>query len=569
MKNASMNKIKIFLIIILVGSFQCQLNAQTIPVGAVGLEDYYRRAQLLGQADSSISLMIRPILPKLSFRAKDVFYQDSTEKRYDLLNTQSVYRSKDGKLTVSLLPVNVQTQINSHHPYGWNDGAMIPAKGFQTLLSGGLYLEYGMLSVQFKPEVNLAVNGKFDTFHPDTYGIIVARYYDFYNNVDLPARFGNNEIGKAYWGQSSIRLNYKDLSFGLSTENLWWGPGMRNSLLMSNSAPGFKHLTLNTRKPIKTVIGSFEGQLIAGKLENSGYGVLQPEWLYFGSSLYVPKPDNWRYLSGLALTWQPKWVPGLFFGLTRSSQLYHNDLSKFGDYLPFFSSSNKLGVDDALDNKRDNRSSVFMRWLWPEEQAEIYFEYGKNNSTGNARNQALDAARNRAYIFGLRKMLPFNKSRNENLLISIEATQLQETNPADIRNADSWYVNKYVRQGYTNRGEVLGAGIGPGGNSQTVDVSWVKGLKRLGIQLERYVHNNDFYFYAYENDKDSRRHWTDLSLAFNGEWNYKNFIFNAKLMGVNSLNYQWYLFQGPNDDVNISGKDAFNVQMQAGLTYRF
>jgi hypothetical protein len=338
---------------------------------------------------------------------------------------------------------------------------------------------------------------------------------------------------------------------------------------MSNSAPGFKHLTLNTREPIKTAVGSFEGQLIAGRLENSGYGVLQPEWLYFGSSLYVPKPDNWRYLSGLALTWQPKWVPGLFLGLTRSSQLYHNDLSKFGDYLPFFSSSNKLGVDEALDNKRDNRSSVFMRWLWPEEQAEMYFEYGKNNTTGNARNQALDAARNRAYIFGLRKMLPFNKSRNENLLISIEATQLQETNPTDIRNANSWYVNNYVRQGYTNRGEVLGAGIGPGGNSQTVDVSWVKGLKRLGIQLERYVHNNDFYFYAYENDRDSRRHWTDLSVAFNGEWNYKNFIFNAKLMGVNSLNYQWYLFQGPNDDVNISGKDAFNVQMQAGLTYRF
>jgi hypothetical protein len=560
---------KIILSLLLLVCLQNSLYAQSLPVGSVALEDYYRKAQLLGQVDSSVSFMIRPILPTLSFRAKDVFYQDSTEQRYNLINTPSVYRSKNGKVNVSLLPLNIQTQINSHHPYGWNDGAMIPAKGFQTLLSAGVYLEYGMLSVQFRPEIDLAVNGKFDTFHPDTYGIIVARYYDIYNNIDLPARFGNKEIGKAYWGQSSIRLNYDALSFGLSTENLWWGPGMRNSLLMSNTAPGFKHLTLNTRKPVKTPIGSFEGQIIAGKLENSGYGVLDPEWDYFGSSLLVAKPNNWRYLSGLALTWQPKWVPGLFLGITSSSQLYHNDLSKFGDYLPFFSSSNKPGLDASLDDKRDNRSSVFMRWLWPEEQAEIYFEYGKNNSTGDTRNQLLDAARNRAYVFGMRKMLPFNKSRNENLLISIEATQLQETNPADIRNADSWYVNKYVRHGYTNRGEVLGAGIGPGGNSQTVDISWVKGLKRLGIQLERYVHNNDFYFYAYENDKDSRRHWTDLSMSLNGEWNYKNFIFNAKAMGVHSLNYQWYLYQGPNDDVNISGKDAFNLQMQAGLTYRF
>lgn len=563
-----MKIIKIILTFIVLIHFQYQLVAQTIPVGTVGLDDYYRRAQLLGEADSSVSLMIRPIFPKLSFKSKDVFYQDSLEKRYDLINNSGIYRSKNGKLEISLLPLSIQTQFNSDHPYGWNDGAMIPAKGVQTLLSAGVFLHYGILTVQFRPELDYAANTKFSTLNPDTYGIIVAKYYDYYNNIDLPARFGNKEYSKAYWGQSSIRLNYKDVSFGLSSENLWWGPGIRNSLLMSNSAPGFKHITLNTIKPIRTAIGSFEGQLIAGRLENSGYGVLEPEMDFFSSSLYVPKPNDWRYISGLTLTWQPKWVPGLFFGLTRSSQLYANDLSKFGDYLPFFSSTTKVSADQAFE-KRDNRSSLFMRWLWPEEHAEVYFEYGHNNNTGDQRNQALEPARNRAYIFGLRKMLPFNKSRNENILISIEATQLQETNPTDIMNADSWYVNKYVRQGYTNRGEVLGAGIGPGANLQTLDVSWVKGLKRLGLQFERYVHNNDLYIYTYENNQDSRRHWTDLSVAINGEWNYRNFIFNAKLMGVKSLNYQWYLYEDPNVFYTPNGKDAFNAQLQAGLTYRF
>lgn len=563
-----MKIIKTILAFTILISFQYTLVAQTIPVGAVALDDYYRRAQLLGEADSSVSLMVRPIFPKLSFKAKDVFYQDSTERRYNLMNTSSVYRSKNGKLEVSLLPLSIQTQFNTDHPYGWNDGAMIPAKGLQTLLSAGVFLHYGILTVQFRPELDYAANTKFTTFNPDTYGINVAKYYDYYNNVDLPVRFGAKQYSKAYWGQSSIRLNYKDVSLGLSSENLWWGPGIRNSLLMSNTAPGFKHLTLNTIKPIKTAIGSFEGQLIAGRLENSGYGVLEPEWQYFSSSLYVPKPNDWRYVSGLTATWQPKWVPGLFLGLTRSSQLYGNDLSKFGDYLPFFSSTTKVNADQPLD-KRDNRSSLFMRWLWPEEHAEIYFEYGHNNNTGDQRDQALEPSRNRAYIFGLRKMLPFNKSRNENLMISVEATQLQETNVSDINNANSWYVNKYIRQGYTNRGEVLGAGIGPGANSQTLDISWVKGLKRLGIQLERYVHNNDLYLYTYQINSDARRHWTDLSVAMNGEWNYKNFIFNAKLMGVKSLNYQWYLFEGPTDPVWVNGKDAFNVQMQAGITYRF
>lgn len=562
-----MKIIRILLAFILFLPFQYKLAAQTIPVGTVTLDDYYRRAQLLGEADSSVSLMIRPIYPKLSFNAKDVFYQDSLEKHYNLLNNSGIYRSKNGKLELSLLPLSIQTQFNTDHPYGWNDGGMIPAKGFQTLLSGGVFLHYGLLTVQFRPEVDYAANTKFNTFTAP-FEIITARYYDFYNNIDLPVRFGKNQYSRAYWGQSSIRLNYKDVSFGLSSENLWWGPGIRNSLLMSNSAPGFKHITLNTIKPIKTAIGSFEAQLIAGRLENSGYGVLEPELTYFSSSLFVPKPNNWRYISGLTATWQPKWVPGLFFGLTRSSQLYADDLSKFGDYLPFFSSTTKTNSDEPLE-KRDNRSSVFMRWLWPEEKAEIYFEYGHNNNNGDQRNQALEPAKNRAYIFGLRKMLPFNASRNENIMVSIEATQLQETNTADILNADSWYINKYVRQGYTNKGEVLGAGIGPGANLQTLDVSWVKGLKRLGIQLERYVHNNDLYNYTYVYNQDSRRHWTDLSIAFNGEWNYKNFIFNAKMTGVKSLNYQWYLYQGPNDPSTINGMDAFTLQIQTGLSYRF
>lgn len=563
-----MRNIKITITCILLVVFYGKLSAQSLPVGTVAVEDYYRRAQLLGKADSSVSFMVRPIFPKLNFKAKDVFYQDSTEIRYNFIDYQNTYKSKIGKFSAILLPLTVQTQFNSHNPYGWNDGAMIPAKGLQTLMSAGVYMEYGILSIQFRPEVDLAVNGKFDTFDKNHYEVIAARYYDFYNNIDLPARFGNNEYSKAYWGQSSIRLNYKDLSFGLSTENLWWGPGIRNSLLMSNTAPGFKHLTLNTRKPIKTPIGSFEAQIIAGRLEGSGYGVLEPERTFFGNDLYVPKSKDWRYLSGLVVTWQPKWISGLFLGMTKSAQLYSKDLSKFSDYVPFFSSTTKVNADEPVE-KKDARGSIFMRWLWPEENAEIYFEYGNNNSTGDTRFQILEPERNRAYIFGLRKMLPFNKSRNENLLISIEATQMQETKPIDIRNADSWYVNKYVRHGYTNRGEVLGAGIGPGGNLQSVDVSWVKGLKRLGIQLERYVHNNDFYFYAYEDSQDPRRHWTDLSLAANAEWNFKNFVFNAKLQAIKSLNYQWYLLQKPTDPIWVNGKDVFNVQLQAGLSYRF
>jgi hypothetical protein len=555
------------LVLLFLGSFAV-VKGQSIPVGSIALEDYYRRQQLLGNLDSTVSFTVRPLIPSRSFQIKEAVYPDSTEERHNLMNVESQFTSGDGKFKAQFLSLNLQTQYNSHHPYGWNDGAMIPAKGLQTLISAGIYAEYGPLTIQFMPELVFAANSAFDTFNKNHYDIITARYYDFYNNIDLPARFGKSAYNKAYWGQSSIRLNYESLSFGLSTENLWWGPGMRNSLLMSNNAPGFKHLTLNTRKPIKTPVGSFEGQIIAARVENSGFGVLEPERDHFSNPLYLAKRDDWRYLAGLVLTWQPKWVPGLFLGLTRSSQNYSKDLNKFGEYLPFFSSKKQNNADEAI-SKRDQRNSYFMRWLWPEEHAEIYFEYGRNNYSGDGKDLMLEPAVSRAYVFGLRKLFPFGSRKDESLMFNIEVTQMQETDLDKVKAAKGWYTSSHIRHGYTNRGEVLGAGIGPGANLQSLEVSWVKGLKRLGLQFERYVHNNDFYYYAYYDSKDWRRHWTDLSLAAVGEWNYKNLIFNAKLQGINSLNYQWYLKQEAGEPYTRPGVDAFNLQVQAGLTYRF
>lgn len=546
------------------------IKAQTLPVGSVANEDYYRRFQLLGKSDSNVSFMVRPVFPQI---LADGLYADPNDQIKDKTSSQ-LFGTQNGKASIILLPVSMQNQTNSHHPYGWNDGAMIPAKGLQTLISGGIYAKYGVLSVQLKPEFITAANSYFESFNKDHYDVIFARYYDFYNNVDLPVKFGTKSYTRFYWGQSSIRVNHKSFSFGVSTENLWWGPGIRNSLLMSNSAPGFPHLTLNTIEPVKTGIGSFEGQLIAGRLVGSGFAPLYPDDMsYLGVSLYKPKPEQWRYMSGIVITWQPKWVPGLFLGYSQSAQSYGKDLNGVKDYLPFFSSISNVNAQDVPINKRDTRNSTFARWLWPDEHAEVYFEFGRNNYSGNLRQVLLEPDVSRAYIFGLRKLMMTNKANNEGILISAEATQMQETSVNNILNGLGWYINKNITQGYTYKGESLGAGIGPGANLQSLDVSWVRGLKRLGLQMERYAHNNDFYYYAYIDTQDWRRHWVDLSVALSGEWDYKNFIFNGKIQGIQSLNYQWYLDptlnRNPGDPYYVSGINKFNLQLQAGLTYRF
>ena len=61
----------------------------------------------------------------------------------------------------------------------------------------------------------------------------------------------------------------------------------------------------------------------------------------------------------------------------------------------------------------------------------------------------------------------------------------------------------------------------------------------------------------------------DMSIAANGEWNYKNFIVNARLQATHAYNYKWYLKEHPGDPYVVNGIDATNIQLQIGMSYRF
>ncbi|MXV51717.1 hypothetical protein GS399_12100 [Pedobacter sp. HMF7647] len=553
----------------------CRLFAQSLPVGTPLLEDYLRRQQLLNEVDSSLSFSVRPLFQSDIKGLNDV-YQDSILKDNTFLKFNGSASFDSGRGVIKLLPLNWQQQYNSNYPYGWNDGSMIPAAGYQTVVSGGFFAKYGPLSVQLRPEFVWAQNQYFEGFPNEHYDEIWAAYYSTTLNViDNPERFGTSSYSKANWGQSSVRLTFDPVSLGISNENLWWGPGVRNSLLMSNNAAGFKHITLNTSKPIRSYIGSFEGQIVAGKLENSGMFPPEINRVFNGSVLYQPKRDEWRYFTGYVFTYQPKWVPGLTLGMTRAFQMYHSDVHGFGDYFPLFQAFQKIDTDE-YNKERDQLTSLFFRWLWTDAKAEIYAEYGRNDHAEDFRDFILEPDHTRAYLLGFRKAIPLNKHKDEYILTSVELTQMDQSANRTIRDGGAWYVHSQIRQGYTNQGQVLGAGIGPGGNLQSVDVSWFSGLKHLGVQFERYLHNNDFYYYAYSTyspyskTNDPRRHWVDLNYSVYGEWNFKNLLLNAKLTAVHSLNYEWFLYDRPEEySFFKSGWDSHNFAAQLGVSYRF
>lgn len=545
--------------------------AQTVPVGTPVIEDYYRLLQLNGELDSSISFSLRPLTASaLSKMAGDnIFRPDTNRRDSSWLKWNGIETFQRGKGGLMLLPISWEQQVSSHHPYGWNDGSMIPARGYQTRFSGGFFAKYGPLSIQLRPEFIFARNRNFKGFNTEHASITWFYYYSTYLNLtDIPERFGEGSYTKANWGQSSVRLNFEPISLGISNENLWWGPGKRSSLIMSNNAPGFKYLTLNTTRPVSTPIGSFEGQMIAGRLENSGYLPQEVNRVYEGSFLYNPKRDDWRYLSGLTFIYQPKWVPGLFLGLNRVFQMYHNDMDgKLDDYIPFLQPFQKEKTQEG-DKQRDQLASVFLRYLLREAKAEIYFEYGRNDHSENIRDFLMQPEHSRAYIAGFSKVFPIGRKKDEYIMANLEVTQLSQPSTSLMRDAGSWYVHGQIRQGYTNEGQVLGAGIGPGSNLQSFDVSWYGGLRRLGLRFERYIHNNDFYFASFEHTMDYRKRWVDLSVSALGSWNYKNLLFNADISFVRSLNYQYWFVDRAGLWWN-PGRDLLNFQGKIGIMYRF
>jgi len=583
-KNNEMRK-KYLLFLILLMAIQIGVNfnlkAQSLPVGIPGLEDAYRRAQLLGLVDSSTSFCARPFFPTLSLQTKDGFDPFNTLDSNRFTKFNGIFKLGGDKILIKLLPVTMINQYNSKHPEGLNDGAMIPSRGFQTMISAGVYAQYGPLSIQLRPEIVSAANQDYEGFPHRTDPAVDAHlwyemYYSNFNRIDLPERFGEKSYNRIFWGQSSIRLTNGPISLGVSTENLWWGPGLRNSLVMTNNAPGFTHFTFNTVKPIKTYIGSFEGQIIAGRLNNSGFYPPDTTLNYQGGpQFYQAKPNDWRYINGIVLSYQPKWVPGLFLGGTRTFQVYEKSMGNslgnmnIGDILPIFTTfaagKYKDGVLQA--RKREQLMSFFMRWVWLKANGEVYFEYGRKDYFWNIQDLEVEPSYSGAYILGFRKLMPFLSRKNEYIQVTLELTQLAMSPTTTNRNGTSWYLSDIVKAGYTNQGQLLGAGIGPGSNSQTLNVSWVKGVKQLGIQLERFVHNNDYQHFPIG---DIRNHWVDLSATINGNWDYKNLVFSATLGFVNSLNYEW-LFDAPPPPAffTTKGNDVFNLHSQFGLTYRF
>jgi hypothetical protein len=489
-------------------------SAQSLPIGQPGTDDMLRVLQLEGKIDASHSFTARPFIYNKQLNREELLnmidssiYNELAEKSF--ANQQIVF---------GVLPVGFTTKFNSHHPYGWNDQGMIMAKGLQTSFTGGAYGKIGPLSFQVQPEFVYAANSTYE----------ITPGYGFNSG---------KSFSKFYPGQSFIRLNLGPVSLAASTENLWWGPGQFSSLLMSNNAPGFQHLTFHTNRPLKTAIGSFEGQIVVGQLKEDTAAAFENKYL---------KPFNpinkERYFNGMVLTYQPKWMKGFFLGVTRTVDMYVEDQKKMqasfiSKYLPVLAGSSPDANANLISTPSDGAFSLFTRWLLPKHQAEFYLEYGYNDFKQNMRDFTTNANHSSAFIAGFKKIV--NLKNDQLLDISGEITQMAQTTSYIVRDAGNWYEHNQIKQGLTFQNQILGAGSGKGNNVQTFQAKKIKGFEYVGIKFQRIQQDPKGLRGSLNTIGMGDYQWNDLALGLLGQKRWGKILLNGEMQFVNSKNYGW------------------------------
>jgi len=548
--------------ILIIFFFSSLLQSQSIDINNDFNYSLIKKSILLGEINPNISLNIRPIQTK---SISNLF-----ENKFKTLYSNNTIQIKS-------LGIDYFVEYNSHHPYNRNNGTMIPNRGYQHIISPGLYFKIGPLSIQLKPEHHFAENRNFDVFWDGHDPYVWSKRYKLWNKIDMPERFGNKSHNKTTFGQSSIKFNWNKISLGISNENIWWGPALRNSIMMSNNAEGFKHITFNSNEPIITPFGNFEWQLISGRLENSGFEPTGSDYEYAGTRLYVPKInqrgdlDDWRYLQGLIISYSPKWIDGLSIGFIRWVQMYsalvegrYPWLDGSPKYFPVF--QNLFRKNDKFENyeaQTNQAAGLFLNWIWRDSNAQFYLEFHHNDSKQNLRDLLLDSDHSRAATIGIQKVFKLN---NSDFIFHWEWTQMEQNASRLVRNAGSWYEHSWVFDGYTNKGEVLGSSIGPGSNSHYLSISKINKNEKIGLGIEVVDQDNDFYHEAFASAKDQRRYWKDFNLHIDLNKSFKRIEISSKLVFIRSLNYQWEI----DDTVGPyyqPGRDVNNFHVNLKISY--
>lgn len=384
----------------------------------------------------------------------------------------------------SILDPVIDATWNSQIPFSMNDGALWAGRGLSSRLTAGARANLGPLHVQLAPEFMYSQNRPVPLLPSNIAGRsdFALPYHSGPVSIDLPFRFGSESFTIVDLGQSAVWAALNVIDIGASTENQWWGPGIQNALVMSNNAPGIPHAFVRTNRPVHTDIGDFEAKLIAGGLTES---------LYFDRD----SSNDRRSISGIVATYSPSLEPNFSIGAARtvySPAPRSSDVTSHALDALFRGSTQRPDSTHTGASTFDQMLSLFARWVFPQNGFEVYGEWARMLPPSGLRQLLVDPQYTRGYTVGMQ--VAGNVQRDALLRFQAEATFLDQTPPTRAGDTLSFYTSRDVPQGYTQRGQLIGAAIGPGGSSQFLALDYMPRWWDVGIFAQRIRWDDDVYY---------------------------------------------------------------------------
>lgn len=508
--------------------------------------DFRRAAQLMRRAP------LRPYLIRRTSTEWRAPYCERTGNELWDTRLEDSDPSTQG-LEFELLPVQLGFTHNSTYPDSRNNGALWAGRGLSGVVTLGATLEWGPLSLAFAPQILYHQNRDFETRKvPLPPGTSPFAHPWLGRMIDWPVRHGGESFSVNDLGQSYIRLDTHGLTLGLSNENLWWGPAAHYPLMMSNSAPGFPHLFLGTSDPVMTPIGGFEVQLIWGRLEESDY--------------FDGDPDNdHRLLASIVLDYEPRWLPGLYLGAARSflRTIPPEGLSAYEWLIEPYRDIRENPTEDTDGFSDDQLFSIFARWAFPEVGFEVYAEWGREDHWGTWDDLVREPDHSQAYMLGFQKVTEAGAPERW-VRIYGELVHLQASLPQyNTRGISSFYTHSRVSQGYTHRGQLLGAGIGPGSDAQILGADLINERGLFGLYLERARYDDDSYYRTWTRFYAMNGHDVEIRAGLRQMIRVGEFDISWRLSRAKRYNRHFLRLDGANWDLLTE----HNTHFQLGVSW--
>jgi hypothetical protein len=151
------------------------------------------------------------------------------------------------------------------------------------------------------------------------------------------------------------------------------------------------------------------------------------------------------------------------------------------------------------------------------------------------------------------------------LRVQTEFTMLEQTLPPTQDLTITFYPSRRVPQGYTQYGEVIGAGTGPGSSSQWLGVELFKQAWNAGITAGRIRWEDESYYFQPVGNT-GRTHDVSLYGGIKAARRWDRWSMQAELLGTRRLNY---LFQTRTGGFGFDSRfDVPNATLNFELAYR-